>query len=192
MREGREELPGSEGTYTESRFQEQRAKSKSLDNSFRGSPPSASTLAMLGQEAERNKNRVRTEQETGGFLSRLFGSKRSKMRSSASKKELEEPREITKCKPGCSLIGSVAEPRLSHYQAPSPGSPPSPCNTSHTSPCSVSPHRSKTKPPAPPPPMSSPPMGQPMPPMPPAPSPAVYRLFQFVVRPSTRASLFRC
>lgn len=127
-------------TEGESRFEEQKAKSKSLDMSFRGaSPPSSSTLLMLGQETDKYKNRSKTEQE-GNFLSRLFGSKRQKMRSSTNKKDQED----RVSKPQGQMIGPPVETRLSYYQ-------------STPTPPSKSPPRHKTKPPAPPPPESTPP-----------------------------------
>ena len=126
-------------------FEDQRTKSKSLDMSFRGLPPSTATLARLAEEGEKNtKGKV---EEKDGFLSRLFGSKRQKMRGSISKRE--EPREQPSTSPLQPLLprSGVAEAsRLSHYQ---------PMSTSPSPPLS----RHKTKPPAPPPPESPPPQG---------------------------------
>ena len=127
-------------------FEEQRSKSKSLDMSYRSEPPSPAAMQQMSNQ-EKPKGR-RSEPE--GFLSRLFGSRRQKMRSS---------------------VGSVGEgdveraggtrgelPRLSYYQQPSTNFQLPQQTPTLSSPSPPPPTRHKTKPPAPPPPDSPPPL----------------------------------
>ena len=141
-------VPGLGETREDSRalFEDQRTKSKSLDMSFRGLPPSTATLARLAEEGEKN-TKVKVE-EKDGFLSRLFGSKRQKMRGSTSKREAPiEPPTHSPLQPLVPRSGVAESSRLSYYQ---------PTSTSPSPP----PSRQKTKPPAPPPPESPPPQGK--------------------------------
>ena len=118
-----------------SSFDEQRAKSKSLDMSYRNDPPSQAAMQLMSQSSQEKQKGRRSEPE--GFLSRLFGSRRQKMRTSVSSSgEVEVKTRVT---------GEPA--RLSYYQLPPSLSSPSP----------PPPTRHKTKPPAPPPPDSPPP-----------------------------------
>ena len=118
-----------------SSFDEQRAKSKSLDMSYRNDPPSQAAMQLMSQSSQEKQKGRRSEPE--GFLSRLFGSRRQKMRTSVSSSgEVEVKTRVT---------GEPA--RLSYYQLPPNLSSPSP----------PPPTRHKTKPPAPPPPDSPPP-----------------------------------
>ena len=118
-----------------SSFDEQRAKSKSLDMSYRNDPPSQAAMQLMSQSSQEKQKGRRSEPE--GFLSRLFGSRRQKMRTSVSSSgEVEVKTRV------------AGEPaRLSYYQLPPSLSSPSP----------PPPTRHKTKPPAPPPPDSPPP-----------------------------------
>ena len=118
-----------------SSFDEQRAKSKSLDMSYRNDPPSQAAMQLMSQSSQEKQKGRRSEPE--GFLSRLFGSRRQKMRTSVSSSgEVEVKTRVS---------GEPA--RLSYYQLPPSLSSPSP----------PPPTRQKTKPPAPPPPDSPPP-----------------------------------
>lgn len=140
-------------TREDQAFKEQRTKTKSLDMSYRNTAaPSSASLGMLGQEFEKDKEKRKAETD-GGFLSRLFGSKRQKMRSSTSKKDLTEP-VLTSPKPL-----SPSNSTLPKSQAPSPLGPEVTRRSYYQPPqqFSSSPPRGKTKPPAPPPPDTPPP-----------------------------------
>lgn len=80
----------SEEENSDLKSEEMKTKSKSLDISFRAAAPSASTLKEMSKEGnKKTKSKTKLEQE-GSFLSRLFGSKRHKMKTSVSKTDLED------------------------------------------------------------------------------------------------------
>jgi hypothetical protein len=70
--------------------EEMKTKSKSLDISFRAAAPSTSMLKEMSKDGnKKTKSKNKLEQE-GSFLSRLFGSKRHKMKTSISKSDLDD------------------------------------------------------------------------------------------------------
>jgi len=72
-------------------LEEMKTKSKSLDISFRAAAPSSSTLKEMSKDGNKNKTKSKTKlEQEGSFLSRLFGSKRHKMKTSVSKKDLDD------------------------------------------------------------------------------------------------------
>lgn len=80
----------SEEEHSDSKSEEMKTKSKSLDVSFRAMAPSASMLKEMSKDGnKKTKSKIKLEQE-GSFLSRLFGSKRHKMKTSVSKTDLED------------------------------------------------------------------------------------------------------
>jgi len=133
-------------------FEEQRAKSKSLDMSYRSEPPSPAAMQQMSQSNQEKPKGRRSEPE--GFLSRLFGSRRQKMRSSVgSVGEGDAARVVGGTR------GSGEPPRLSYYQPSSNYQlPPTQQPPALSSPSPPPPTRHKTKPPAPPPPDSPPPL----------------------------------
>ena len=138
-------------------FEEQRAKSKSLDMSYRSEPPSPAAMQQMSQSNQEKPKGRRSEPE--GFLSRLFGSRRQKMRSSVgSVGEGDAARVVGGTR------GSGEPPRLSYYQPSSNYQlPPTQQPPALSSPSPPPPTRHKTKPPAPPPPDSPPPLqGRPL------------------------------
>ena len=138
-------------------FEDQRAKSKSLDMSYRSEPPSPAAMQQMSQSSQEKPKGRRSEPE--GFLSRLFGSRRQKMRSSVGSVGEGDVGRVGGTR------GSGEPPRLSYYQGGS-------CNNYQlpqqqppalSSPSPPPPTRQKTKPPAPPPPDSPPPLqGRPL------------------------------
>jgi len=80
----------SKEDHTDLKAEEMKTKSKSLDISFRAAAPSTNTLKEMSKEGnKKNKSKSKLEQE-GSFLSRLFGSKRHKMKTSVSKSDLDD------------------------------------------------------------------------------------------------------
>ena len=96
-----------------STFEEQRAKSRSLDASYRGAAPSPEELQQLGDK----RGGRRSEGES--FLSRLFGSRRHKMRSSGCHETPPSPPAPAPRPP------AREPPRMTCYQTP-PGVLPCP------------------------------------------------------------------
>ena len=123
--------------------QSARNKSKSLDKMFL--EVSAATGVQDDILSKNNAKEKQKDQE-GNFLSRLFGSKRLRMRTSVSKKDLSEEK-----RRGSGLgTGTVAV-------APPPAKPePAPAPIDQVSPPKHS-HKQKQKPPPPPPPDTTPP-----------------------------------
>jgi len=81
----------SEEEKSEPTLEEMKLKSKSLDISFRAAAPSSSTLKEMSKEGSKNKTKSKTKlEQEGSFLSRLFGSKRQKMKTSISKTDLDD------------------------------------------------------------------------------------------------------
>ena len=132
-----------------------RNRSKSLDKMFQGYNSAASVNTNKVQETVRDDVQKKSKQkdQDGNFLSRLFGSKRLRLRTSVSKKDLTtEKRSSAVTSPG---------------RLPSPSSPDSPEGHSFfpnpdVNPEQFSPTRGKQnykqKPPPPPPPDSQPPL----------------------------------
>ena len=119
-------------------------KSKSLDKMFLEGAPSSNQLREMSREEpskSQSKQKQKGEQD-GNFLSRLFGSKRLRLKASSSKKG------------GSNEAESVA-----------PAPAPSPAQAEEQQPPDmerrVTPPRHKQKPPPPPPPDTSPPPGYP-------------------------------
>ena len=125
-------------------------KSKSLDKMFAEMSPSSSQLREMAREESNkssSKQKLKGEQD-GNFLSRLFGSKRLRLKTSASKRD------------GGVQVGRKAVGETEPQQQPSPAADPPPVER-------VTPPRHKHKPPPPPPPDTSPPPGvQVLPPLP--------------------------
>ena len=158
LEEREEPEPSQESRHPEimRSFEEQRAKSKSLDMSYRSEPPSPAAMQQMSQSSQEKPKGRRSEPE--GFLSRLFGSRRQKMRSSVGSVGEGDVGRVGVTR------GSGEPARLSYYQGSCnnyqlPQQQPPPLS----SPSPPPPARQKTKPPAPPPPDSPPPLqGRPL------------------------------
>ena len=68
------------------KIQDMKNKSKSLDLSLRDNAPSSAMLSLMADEEEGKKTKSKTETEAG-FLSRLFGSKRTKTKGNPTNKD---------------------------------------------------------------------------------------------------------
>jgi len=108
----------SEEENSDLKSEDMKTKSKSLDISFRAAAPSATMLKEMSKEGnKKTKSKNKLEQE-GSFLSRLFGSKRHKMKTSVSKTDLDDKAFKSKSQ-GQKLPASDSSPSA-HNMEPNP------------------------------------------------------------------------
>jgi len=108
----------SEEDRSDSKSEEMKTKSKSLDVSFRAAAPSANMLKEMSRDGnKKTKSKNKLEQE-GSFLSRLFGSKRHKMKTSVSKTDLDD--KALKPKSQGQKLPTPDQSPSAHNQEPNP------------------------------------------------------------------------
>ena len=160
-----EEKPSA--STTESRLSEfsspnARDRSKSLDKMFREVSPNADTMRDMASKDDfvnKNNSKHKQKDQEGNFLSRLFGSKRLRLRTSVSKKDLTEEKRKTTSQSSSSLtqsppVLSKEAPSMDQHHLVEPVY--HQAETNQISPTRLK-HNPKLKPPPPPPPDSNPP-----------------------------------
>merc|ERR1719370_240220 len=96
-----------------------KTKSKSLDISFRAAAPSSSTLKEMSKDGNKSKTKSKNKlEQEGSFLSRLFGSKRHKMKTSVSKTDLDD--KALKPKSQGQKLPTPDQSPSAHNQEPNP------------------------------------------------------------------------